>query len=929
MKKNDYILLISVVFYTLLLFNQLPGINFLILNILLIGFLLWRNLTLLKNTNWVLTAIGSIATAFCITWHGNFLSFLGNIISLSILSGLSFNTRSSVIFSFLFSVYSYFSSIVYMALAYIDKRRKIEKEKTETNASYIKILMLGIPVVIFLIFFFMYRAANPVFNSFAEKLNLDFISLDWIRFTLGGVVLMYGFWYHKEIPLLASKDASATNTIHPGQLGKPSFLGKILGLANENLSGIILLSLLILLLLTVNVLDIQYLFLGGKLPETLSYSEFVHQGIGMLITSIICAILIILYYFRGNLNFFENNKALKLLAYLWIIQNAFMIISTAYRNNLYIQEYSLTYKRIGVYIYLLLALIGLATTLIKIAKVKSNWYLFRKNSWMFYAVLVISCFISWDLLITNFNINRAEKSGKFLDKDYLLKLSYTNIPVMLKMSDTVTSFNSNYIYNDEAYIDTAENQNFYEQAQNEDAGIEKFRNLVHSKLYAFFSEQNQVDWRSWSYDRSKTEKDIKELVKKVNFESVNLSGNNYTTIDPFKDFTQLREINFANNQLSQLSSLSYFSNLKKLDLTNNQIDSLTTLPVLNKLEELNLSANSFQDLTPLKNAPALRDLNIANNKNYNLNYIFPKMPDLKSLDISGNRITDLKQLNNTPNLEKLVINDNPEQNLQEIPVLKNLKVLHLKNSNISSDNFDIRNKIKVFKNLRELNISNNNLVTINYFNENYQSYQDYLKDSSALAVKNFIPVFPDLEVLNISSNKLNKISGIDAFKKIKTLNLQNTEITKLEPLALLPELKNLDVSYNSISIIEPLRTMTQLETLNLSHNLVIVPENIFAYHFKLSKLNLSHTNLGKINYISGTPALKVLNVSNTYLTSLEGIENIKTIEILDISGNNISDFTPLYKLKNLKELYIGKITDDQLTKLKQMLPKLKIFHINR
>ena len=62
-----------------------------------------------------------------------------------------------------------------------------------------------------------------------------------------------------------------------------------------------------------------------------------------------------LYYFRGRLNYHSKNKTLKLLAYVWIAQNIFMILSTAYRNNMYIEESGISYKKIGLYVYLMLS----------------------------------------------------------------------------------------------------------------------------------------------------------------------------------------------------------------------------------------------------------------------------------------------------------------------------------------------------------------------------------------------------------------------------------------------------------------------------------------------------------------------------------------------------------------------------------------------
>ncbi|MCX6296471.1 MAG: DUF4173 domain-containing protein, partial [Bacteroidetes bacterium] len=435
MKMNDWILTASVGIYSYLFYQQSLGINFLLFTISIIVLLLLRNKEIIKNRNWVFSAIGCLLSAGCVFYYGNGLSLTANIISLCILSAYSINPKTSIIVSLFFSAYSISASYVFLILDTIDRSQN-KIVKAEGKKEGMRILLFLIPFIVVLVFFFMYKASNPLFDNFTKKINLDFISLSWILFTFAGFFIMYGLFNHKRIKMIADGDEAAANTISQDSLYNHSSFLK-LSLDNEKLSGIILLLMLNLLLLTVNILDADFLWLDGTLPKELTYSAFVHQGTGVLILSITIAILIILYYFRGALNFYKGNKILKYLSYLWIAQNAFMLISTASRNKLYIDEYSLTYKRIGVYIWLILAMIGLMTTFFKIAKTKSNWFLFRSNGWLFYAVLISACFVNWDVLVTGFNISKAELKQKPLDKLYLTSLSEKNIPQLLALNDSI------------------------------------------------------------------------------------------------------------------------------------------------------------------------------------------------------------------------------------------------------------------------------------------------------------------------------------------------------------------------------------------------------------------------------------------------------------------------------------------------------------
>src|ERR1700728_725130 len=108
MKKNDWLLIISVAAYSFLFYEENAGINFLLFTIILIAILLViKDSTLYKNKSWQFVAIGSLLSAICVAYYGTELAVIANIISLSILSSVSLAGRSSVLLSLLFSFYSY------------------------------------------------------------------------------------------------------------------------------------------------------------------------------------------------------------------------------------------------------------------------------------------------------------------------------------------------------------------------------------------------------------------------------------------------------------------------------------------------------------------------------------------------------------------------------------------------------------------------------------------------------------------------------------------------------------------------------------------------------------------------------------------------------------------------------------------------------
>jgi Leucine-rich repeat (LRR) protein len=813
MKKNDWILLASVATYSYLFYDQSAGINWLVFNAVLIILLLSRNKEVYKTRNWILAATGCTISAICIAYYGNGLSIIANIISLGMLSAYSINSKTSVIISFVFSCYSVAASAVFMIIDSIT-RNKNKSELTEAKPVSVKLMLYLVPLLIALVFFFMYKAANPVFDNYTKKINLDFITISWFFFTLGGLFLMYGFFYHKTIKSLEQKDQNAPDSLYPEMIDNTSTLKRFLTIDNEKLSGVILFLLLNTLLLSVNIIDVHFLWFDGVLPKELSYSAFVHQGTGALISSIIIAILIILYYFRGELNFHSGNKLLKVLACLWVIQNAFMIISTAYRNNLYINEYSLTYKRIGVYVWLLLVLIGLITTFIKIIKAKSNWYLFRTNGWMFYSVLLASCFINWDVIVSDFNIQQSAQKHKALDVVYLTNLSEKNIPQLLSLHDSTKA----------AVIDEYNNENNLQY--NYSAAY--YKPQLHYKLYCFLDEMQQHQWQSYCIEKVRVLREIEAMKK--NITEFNLENYYKTSLKPLATLEYLTNLNFSNNLLTDFNDLRLFPLLETLYLNSNSLDSIKVFPVMKNLGSLALAYNRISDVSILKSAPNLTSLDLSGNLSLDLKTL-PPFKQLNTLSFNSNSITDLKPLLGIPELKELNMAGNPINKSIEFPAIPKLEILNLQNTQLSSNDMYFFQGMKNLNNLSKLDLSDNRIETLygvlTYthikksaeINEQFLPMFDHLKSLNLarnnLTYISLLMLYPNLEELYVDSNVLKDVSKLNQLTQLKVLSISNCGVRNIEFLKSLEQLETLDMSSNSISDFSPLYNLKHLKQLNI------------------------------------------------------------------------------------------------------------------
>lgn len=318
-----------------------------------------------------------------------------------------------------------------------------------------KILRLQfIPLLICTLFFIIYIASNSVLGDMVNSFDIAlqqfidrlFGQFNWQRFGFffTGIITCAGLLLKMRSNFFSERELKKRNDMQRNKIGlqgwrqtvvydmlilfRGQYANAVMALRNENSIGIISFVLLNTLLLLVNVLDVIYVWLGFKYNSYINLSIQVHEGAGMLIFSIVLAMMVLLFFFRGNLNFYKKNKWLRYGAYGWILQNALLVVSVFLRDYYYIQYMGLTYKRIGVLLFLLMVLFGLLTVFIKIHHRKTSYYLWRVNGWFALVLLVAASCVDWDQNIARYNI--AHKDTVPLDIRFLLSLSDKTLPLI-------------------------------------------------------------------------------------------------------------------------------------------------------------------------------------------------------------------------------------------------------------------------------------------------------------------------------------------------------------------------------------------------------------------------------------------------------------------------------------------------------------------
>jgi Leucine-rich repeat (LRR) protein len=889
-------------------------VNFLLFSVSLIVLQLIRNKTLLKDTSWYVAAGGAIVSGVCVMLYGTWLSFAANIVSLSLISAMSISRGSSVILGGIYSLYSYVSSIGFMIVDMIERRSS--KNKSLGSKFWIK-LSIGIGIfAVLILFFFLYQKSNPLFLDLTRKINLDFISWPWVRFTFLGFLLLYGFFYNRNFPALYRWDINIPKNLYAqSSLEKGNRLfGKNINENIERMSGVVLLALLNVLLLVVNMLDVVYLWISQKLPEGMTLSEYLHQGTGTLITSIVLAILIIMFYFRGYLNFSSKNKPIKILAYAWILQNAFVIISTGYRTLLYISEYNLTYKRLGVYIWLVLTLIGLITTLVKIYQKKTNLYLFKANGWSFYVVLVLFACLNWDLVITKFNIQKS----KSVDKNYLVELkSPANLPDLLVLPADEKDYLKNE-ENDDSWDDSYNSSSYYDDLFYRGNYTAK----LHKRLYDFLKVRDDVGWQSWNYTAYNTEKEIYALSAAGKIQKLLLRDNNIKDLEALKKLNHITYLDVSNNQVGGYLCLADFDALVYLDASSNSIYHIDSMPVIKNLKTLNLEGNFINDFKGIEKMQGLTELNISRNAGLIDLKPVAAIKSLKILDISGNEIKNINAIVALNQLKTLKIGGMKNQVvLKNLPVMTQLEEVDISNNNFSFSDIDLLGKFKDFKNLKTLDLSGNNISNL-YVLTNVENkvYNFFFNRQAERDVK---PIFTGLENLVMASNSIRDLGALQYYPQLKTLDLSNNTLNSIDELGAMKQLESLNLDNTGMMNFDTLTGLVTLKELTLSSNNLSDICDLSALK-NLTTLDVSHNSLNNIDRLGRLTHLRKLVLNNNQIADLSALKTLTQLEYLDVKNNSIDDYKVLYGLKNLKELRISNISLDDYNALKENLPQTRI-----
>ena len=176
----------------------------------------------------------------------------------------------------------------------------------------------------------------------------------------------------------------------------------------------------------VNTIDAIYLWSQTSLPVGVHRSAFVHDGVTSLSVAVVLSAIIIAGIFQQEDRVAEN-RWLKNLAHLWVVQNFILIAGVLLRLKFYSDDYMLTEKRIYVACFLALVASGFAVLAWFVEKRRTfNWLLGRNAVAAFFLFFALQ-FTDVAEEVAHYNVARwtaslGGRKPKTLDIEYLASL---------------------------------------------------------------------------------------------------------------------------------------------------------------------------------------------------------------------------------------------------------------------------------------------------------------------------------------------------------------------------------------------------------------------------------------------------------------------------------------------------------------------------
>lgn len=420
-----------------------------------------------KNPSMAIAFILLFVSSISSILYGNGLSILAHIFSFSVLAIKLHAPRTSTFTSYaLGSVKGALGGL--HAIIDLDFKKLGNHKKKWHKLS----LVLLIPLFLCVVFLSLYANSDSYFAQVFRQIEFPWPQAEDFLVMILFSWLAYPLFFSSGFFDIEKKDQAQSNS-----LSRKSIWSKLMSKEVEYKSAIYSFGALNTLLFLVLIMELFSLIFGPEVQLNKLASNL-HQGVATLVVSLIFAIIIILLFLQGRITLLKKYALLQKMAIVWIILNSCLVILTTEKNLHYISQFGLTYKRIGVFMYLLMSSVGLLLSYLKIKNHNSIFYVYRKFGLAFWALLAMSSIVPWNQIIAEHNIHMNPNK---IDIGYLIELGHETYPYLLE-SKNYSQFKKEY------QTRIQENSNY------------------------FISQYGRLSWQSYSWSRQVTYNKLMKLV---------------------------------------------------------------------------------------------------------------------------------------------------------------------------------------------------------------------------------------------------------------------------------------------------------------------------------------------------------------------------------------------------------------------------------
>lgn len=306
----------------------------------------------------------------------------------------------------------------------------------------------GVPITVALLiclpFLLLYAGGNGAFLD-----SVDFVLEGvWRRIDLGSIIklalltvlggtIAAALFYPDQAMQSPFNDGEAADRLERQRGTGAGTLPRLLTLYR---TALLVFASVNVLLAFVNLTDLRFIWLPAQQVSAATLSEYVHAGTHALVGSMLLAMVLVLFFFRGSLNFYSRARPLRILVYVWLAQNAVLALSVGVRNWHYVAAYGLAFGRIHVAFALGLILAGLFSLYVKVRRRYTLRFVFQTNALVAWLLLVAYGGINWSGVITRINLQQPDHriDWKYLvddldrENDFLLRREGHRLPDPLR-----------------------------------------------------------------------------------------------------------------------------------------------------------------------------------------------------------------------------------------------------------------------------------------------------------------------------------------------------------------------------------------------------------------------------------------------------------------------------------------------------------------